>query len=668
MKRPIIILSLFACLSVSCRIGEIEKQDVPAKEDSPITFTSQTISETKAVENDPDLLDYLKDNTASGGKGFGVYAYYTGQDDFTTAAEADGLVLNDRHVWWGKDKTYDYDHDNDSWAWHNLTTDAWLYYGADPLITGQTLYKEYWPTSDDEKISFFAYAPYGVYNSTNGTAGTGNRVSVDNSNANGPQIPYSPLASGSLTSTQLANQVDLMWGTDIDGDPYRNISRPEDSTVPFFFRHALSKVRFTIKAPNEPDSPTDQTLTQLISEATNYYSGELTTKKTFYAIESIEVSGFQGGGTLYLNNNVSGQPLWVIASGESREYTLDQLFSSADFTYVRNGVYNTATLANNQTNYNTLLTKISNPYRSTSATNWSTSGTNASTYSTALNNFSTIGTDALSLMGSDYIYTIPGEVNLTVTIKYHKLTAYVYRYRTSYYTSNNRNNSYAGISIYDGADGATQADINNHRGFTKSGSMTTLFEAGRQYDVTISLGDTPWVELLVVPQQWDLKQPTYDFNKEENPVIEHLDYVDIVGESGGVVTINNSVGHFKFRLGEGRYILWQASLVSLSGDANFAFCDENGVFYEEYYQAGDGTTRSRPAATIRDVIDPNVTNHIYVRAIDVTDGEPHSAKLRIYGFDSQTAAGDPGNSKVLLYLIHPNFGVNEWTIYQNPNM
>jgi hypothetical protein len=89
------------------------------------------------------------------------------------------------------------------------------------------------------------------------------------------------------------------------------------------------------------------------------------------------------------------------------------------------------------------------------------------------------------------------------------------------------------------------------------------------------------------------------------------------------------------------------------GDSAFGFTDENGNWLYE----SDGVTR---VSSIRNPIDPSVTNYIYVKAIDSSASVTGRAKLRIYYIDAT------GDATVALNLVNMA-GVTEWTIVQNAN-
>ncbi len=194
----------------------------------------------------------------------------------------------------------------------------------------------------------------------------------------------------------------------------------------------------------------------------------------------------------------------------------------------------------------------------------------------------------------------------------------------------------------------------NYNGDTSphlSGEILTSLEGGIAYDINLILaGDK--IELEVVPQPWELKDFDFDYNANINDVIQALtydsSYIDYADAQGNVY-INNRMGKFYFKLGAGKFASWQASLV---GDAAFGFCDENGNFLLDAH--------GNRVASIRNAIDPEVMNYIYIKPVDSEASVTSHAKLRIYYIDAT------GDAVVALNLVNLS-GVTEWTIWQNAN-
>ena len=629
--------------------------------------------------------------------GFGVYAYYTGSNDFSSIGSISGLVFNNRH----------FSYNSSSSAWEN---------------TGKA---EFWPTAAGEKLTFFAYAPWSEWH---------DKVDVT---GDVPSIKYDDYVAQDLSVAELEKQRDILWGTNTSGMPHMNVgasSYANEGTVDMHFRHAVAKVDFDVRGTlagetrnviSEPtptntstgtatpetgptSSSTDdsyaisrrsnnqyssyynqwrcthtqtQTETYTVTETrtvTQSRTAVYSVEGKRYLIEYVTMKGFYKKGKLLLDNASAYDPSWA---------NLEK-FSGADPEYTLNG-----------------SNVLSSSLQYVSA-------------STLQNNFGTytgVVEDITPLMGDYYLYCIPRPIvnndNIALTLKYHianvggrvtsNQTRTVRQTRTMLYTrSRNRTrnqSSYVTSTTEPSWEAFTfggwgnwsisDNNWNNSSGWTSSGGWTNWvsedvdwnidseslsnatvnynddpapvlsgkilspFQGGRAYTITLILaGDK--IELDVVPRPWVLEETSFDYTSEINDVIQALTYdsayIDYADAAGNVY-INNRMGKFYFRLGRGKYIAWQASLV---GDAAFGFTDENGNFLLD----GGGNR----VTSIRGGVDPDVTNYIYIRAVNSSATVTSRAKLRIYYIDSDN------NVTAALNLVNLQ-GVNEWTIVQNAN-
>lgn len=632
MMRRIGIIIAFCLVTgmVSCHREEIPHKDGPVTSGTDgLSFSAfyQTPEGwnpiTKAVDVD---LSYLKSN------GFGVYGYYTEGDNYTESS-VKGVVLNNRKVSWGTD--YKYNTSNGSWT--NTGNNAWIYYGQNYYGTNQPGYKEYWPMKDGEKMTFFAYAPYNLWKDVVNPSGASCTGQI-------PQIPYQLYKSGdsgvSMSGTSatvgvssgiFANgiQRDLLWGVQSTGYAFKNFTRPEEdteeakeNTVKFIFRHALSKIGFNILTEDVP-TVSDATLTSFdtraVTQTSGSYTGQYTTDrapKTVYLLESVSISSSDGllvnTGTLSLDNiTAADQPEWSSIAG-SVAYNFGSSIIGTDILYVKNSNNTPANESNNKTNYSTLIS------RRTSVT-----GMNAT---------------AASLMGSssNYFYALPSSGNITVTVKYHRITFY-------YHYGNNNSSRY--WTVYDGADNIG----------TVTKTFPANFEAGRRYDFNILLkGEEMELELQVKP--WELDSFSYEYSDDDYSVIEYLtfdsDYMDY--RIDDKVYINNRVGKFTFRVDGGRYLYWRASLIPNSA---FAFTDKYGNYLTD---TGGDLISMQSGALGRDIY-----NEVYVKALNTSSTTMNSARLRFYFYDGE------GHAVVPLDLINMETSggkkILEWTVVQNAN-
>ena len=192
IRKGAVMLFLLALTGCSkAEAGNDSGAPVPVRFEagSPEVFKTRTEINT---------LDDLKD-PGKNPNGFGVFAYYTGADNWETIGSSTkpNFMYNQQVTW---------------------SSDHWTY---TPV--------KYWPNADGEKVSFFAYAPY-----TSNTTGFST-----NTDAGAPIISYTWEASNDLLYDK---QIDQVKGT-------------VSSAVTFTFKHALAKVEFKIRRKDNSGPP-----------------------------------------------------------------------------------------------------------------------------------------------------------------------------------------------------------------------------------------------------------------------------------------------------------------------------------------------------------------------------------------------------------------------------
>ena len=209
MKKSFFFAAIAAVALVSC--AKSERSDLALRDVVSFgAYSGRTI--TKAGSLEDMNLDNLKTI------GFGVFATYSGVDDFSVAGATNDFMYNQQVA-------------------YEATPDAWTY---SPI--------KYWPNptsgmaKENQKVSFFAYAPYcdpeasGADN-TYGITGFAIDATSKHNIVNYSFISGKP-------------NVDLLWGykngadfinTDPDDDVNINLTR-QATTVKFIFRHVLSKL------------------------------------------------------------------------------------------------------------------------------------------------------------------------------------------------------------------------------------------------------------------------------------------------------------------------------------------------------------------------------------------------------------------------------------------
>ena len=183
---------------------------VGCSQDDLLNVENTPVQELNAVA----FGTYVGDNAQSratvvttetlGGQGFGVNAYYTGQELFSAGTEYSGneIFMTNTKVTFNPDKG-----ENGAWTYSPL---------------------KYWPNNDGDKVSFFAYGPYSKDDGDN------------NITQNGTDLKFT-------VPSDVKQQVDLIYNTNYDGTVNKTKPTVEDKIM-FNFSHALSRISFTVEA------------------------------------------------------------------------------------------------------------------------------------------------------------------------------------------------------------------------------------------------------------------------------------------------------------------------------------------------------------------------------------------------------------------------------------
>lgn len=184
------------------------------------TESNNTETTQKAISFDTYLSKTTRAGAAIGDQttetlaenGFGVLGYYTGTTDYTAGTTAPNFMYNNKVT-----------------GTTSSTPTTWSY---SPV--------RYWPNNNEDKLSFFAYAPY-VFVTPNTGIPEGTTSGIvkltSNSETTAPSLTYT-LAS------DISNSVDLLWGTKkgaTSGELTNTNIKRTASNVGFTFKHALAK-------------------------------------------------------------------------------------------------------------------------------------------------------------------------------------------------------------------------------------------------------------------------------------------------------------------------------------------------------------------------------------------------------------------------------------------
>ncbi len=262
MKKTILGIATLAFALSSCTKEAVVVDSAP----QAIIFGEAAVgNNTRAkTENPGEIKSQFEE-----GDQFGVFAYYTGTEDYTPGVSAPNFMYNQAIT-------------------RTATANVWSY---SPL--------KYWPndvTSDNEagKVSFFAYWP--MANPSNGIS-----VITQNDDELDPVISYN-----------MDNQYDLMWGVSAaDNQPHLNLTKQAtDDKINFLFKHALSRVGFEVKLGGDiiADAMSDASTTVTINSIE--FGGTLDGTD----VENDLAPALVKSGQLNLNNEGQETAKWVNGS------------------------------------------------------------------------------------------------------------------------------------------------------------------------------------------------------------------------------------------------------------------------------------------------------------------------------------------------------------------
>ena len=218
-----------------------------------ISFETYLATNTRAGVSGEQTTETIEKN------GFGVLGYYTAKDNYAKNT-APNFMYNTKVT-----------------GTTNGTTINWTY---TPL--------RYWPNDENDKLSFFAYAPYIDVEPSTGvptdvTNKTGITAITNNNYSDAPTVSYT-LAD---TKTQ---SVDLLWGVKkgTKSDLNTDLTRIQANTsgVGFTFKHALAKFggdNNFVKAilVTDDDTKFDKTTTKVTISDIKIESSDIATTGTF---------------------------------------------------------------------------------------------------------------------------------------------------------------------------------------------------------------------------------------------------------------------------------------------------------------------------------------------------------------------------------------------------
>jgi len=295
--------AMFAACTSSDSLGDGQDQSQKSLEPGAVGFEAYTQrATTRAGQADVMTYAKLQASEADGG-GFGVFAYYTDNNEYEQSRLPD-FMYNQKVIW---NSTY--------WAYEPV---------------------KYWPneygnnanSDDNDKVSYFAYAPYVQVNpgtgkvvKTNSTDDQWGITGMSRNTVSGdPLIKY-------IANFESGKNVDLLWGVCDDpnwtivqggtvqqinegktGLPWLNVERPriantqsattDNQRLKFTFKHALSQLSVNVDAFVD-----------------GYNADNALADKTKIYVRSISFTGFALKGALNLNNVDPNTALWMDYNG-----------------------------------------------------------------------------------------------------------------------------------------------------------------------------------------------------------------------------------------------------------------------------------------------------------------------------------------------------------------
>lgn len=440
MKKSYLVMAAAAALFAACSSNDLAESPTVAQpqtvEDGTVNFDVYANRTTTRAGLPGSITTASLKTGDHKDAGFGVFAYYTDNTDYTQYATPN-FMYNQQVKW-----------DDASGTWTYTPVKYW------PNEFGSTA------NSDDvDKVSFFAYAPWVIVTPTNGMPSSGDKEKnitqmTKNTATGDPVIKY-------VVDTDPASSVDLLWGVVpaadtyqavegttaapslTGGTPYLDLVKAQTANrIKFDFRHALAKLNVQIDA--------------FVDDITNTI--ELDSKTRIY-VRSITIGGFAVKGALNLNNTMADEPLWLEYDG-SKELTAGVVTYYDGRKDGKEATINGEQKSEKPASLNAALIEDENTYE---GGDFGTSA-HAGVTKTPVNLFQTAG-------GADgYIYVIPTSEQMDVTIIYDvetidpNLPGYL-------------------------ADGVTHGSSVENRIY-KENVFSVNIEAGKAYQLKLHLGMT----------------------------------------------------------------------------------------------------------------------------------------------------------------------------------
>lgn len=237
-----------AAIATSCSNDGVVNQ---APQDNAIQFGAYLGNAAQSRGSVADLSELAK--------GFGVFAYYTGNEAWASTTVTTPNFMNNQQVT-GTEADGSY---------------TWSY---SPV--------KYWPNNEGDKVSFFAYAPYDA----DKTASANGQMSFTVANT-------------------VADQIDLLWNR----TEYIDVTKQAlNEKINFNFGHALAKVGLTVQCAIDQEAAGGtiaENTTITVNEIT--LAGATATTGVFHTTGTLDMAA---------QTNKSGNEIWTVANDDTKQY------------------------------------------------------------------------------------------------------------------------------------------------------------------------------------------------------------------------------------------------------------------------------------------------------------------------------------------------------------
>ncbi len=244
MKKYFYVAAVAAIALTGCA-----KTDVAVSEEGDRVISFDTYTQRTSTRASVITTDTLKASAS----GFGVFAYYTAQNNYSSSTKPDFMY--------------------DQAVVYNQGTSKWEY---SPV--------KFWPNKTGDKVSFFAYAP---------------KADSHISNISGNNVAGDPTMTFSI-DTAIVRQIDFLVA-----DPMTNLTKQQvGGKVSFNFKHALSRIGLKVQAVVDfvnPDADGD--------DDDDNTSSQLDTNTTITINEVKLIGDFAKSGSVNLNTRA-----WTLSS------------------------------------------------------------------------------------------------------------------------------------------------------------------------------------------------------------------------------------------------------------------------------------------------------------------------------------------------------------------